>query len=111
MLEASKNAEPQSFETLLALSQAPAQPKTTPLLEALKAEKTAYKDKETILRSHAHYRDPTAILAPPAIRGDAAGAKKKGKEKEKEVAVPKGTVPGEGSGKKGKKAQTQAQGK
>jgi regulator of nonsense transcripts 3 len=31
--------------------------KTTPLLEALIAEKSALKDKEAILRNHAHYRD------------------------------------------------------
>ena len=37
-------------------------PKTTPLLEALKAEKSAHKDKEAILRNHSHYKDQPAGL-------------------------------------------------
>ncbi|KAG5219494.1 Smg-4/UPF3 family-domain-containing protein [Salix suchowensis] len=32
-------------------------PTTTPLLEALKAEKSAAKDREAILRNHAHYKE------------------------------------------------------
>jgi len=40
----------------VASAQPPPLPKTTPLLEALKAEKTAAKDKESILRNHAHYK-------------------------------------------------------
>ncbi|KAG1761120.1 Smg-4/UPF3 family-domain-containing protein [Suillus occidentalis] len=43
-----------------AASQPPAAPKTTPLLEALKAERSAQKDKEAILRNHAHYKDTSA---------------------------------------------------
>ncbi|KAG2361050.1 Smg-4/UPF3 family-domain-containing protein [Suillus spraguei] len=49
-----------SLEALIAASQPPAAPKTTPLLEALKAEKSAQKDKEAILRNHAHYKDTSA---------------------------------------------------
>ncbi|KAG1900207.1 Smg-4/UPF3 family-domain-containing protein [Suillus fuscotomentosus] len=59
-LEALNNAEKSehtSLEALIAASQPPAAPKTTPLLEALKAEKSAQKDKEAILRNHAHYKD------------------------------------------------------
>ncbi|KAG2159546.1 Smg-4/UPF3 family-domain-containing protein [Suillus bovinus] len=59
-LETLNNAEKSehvSLETLIAASQPPAAPKTTPLLEALKAEKSAQKDKEAILRNHAHYKD------------------------------------------------------
>ncbi|KAG1740497.1 Smg-4/UPF3 family-domain-containing protein [Suillus paluster] len=59
-LETLKNAEKAehvSLETLIAASQPPAPPTTTPLLEALKAEKSAQKDKEAILRNHAHYKD------------------------------------------------------
>lgn len=48
------------MDTLVAVSQSPPAPKTTPLLEALKAEKLAQKDRETILRSHAHYKDAGA---------------------------------------------------
>ena len=40
---------------LVASTQPVPQPKSTPLLEALKAEKSANKDKEAILRNHAHY--------------------------------------------------------
>lgn len=42
---------------LVAANRPPSPPKTTPLLEALKAEKSANKDKESILRNHAHYKD------------------------------------------------------
>ena len=42
-------------ERLVASTQPVPQPKSTPLLEALKAEKSANKDKEAILRNHAHY--------------------------------------------------------
>ena len=38
-------------------------PTTTPLLEALKAEKSAQKDKEAILRNHAHYKDPSTLAS------------------------------------------------
>jgi regulator of nonsense transcripts 3 len=47
----------------VAASQPPAPPTTTPLLEALKAEKSAQKDKEAILRNHAHYKDSAAVNA------------------------------------------------
>lgn len=42
---------------LVAASQPPPEPKSTPLLDALRAEKQAQRDKETILKAHAHYRD------------------------------------------------------
>ncbi|KAG1732134.1 Smg-4/UPF3 family-domain-containing protein [Suillus lakei] len=62
-LETLNNAEKSehvSLEALIAASLPPAPPKTTPLLEALKAEKSAQKDKEAILRNHAHYKDTVA---------------------------------------------------
>ena len=31
------------------------------MLEALKAEKSAQKDKEAIIRNHAHYKDPATL--------------------------------------------------
>ncbi|KAG0706582.1 Smg-4/UPF3 family-domain-containing protein [Suillus ampliporus] len=65
-LETLKNAEKAehvSLETLIAASQPPAPPTTTPLLEALKAEKSAQKDKEAILRNHAHYKDTVAAAS------------------------------------------------
>lgn len=51
-------------EHLVASTQPVPQPKSTPLLEALKAEKSANKDKEAILRNHAHYSQ----IIPPASR-------------------------------------------
>jgi hypothetical protein len=48
----------------VAASQPPAPPTTMPLLEVLKAEKSAQKDKEAILRNHAHYKDSAAANAP-----------------------------------------------
>jgi len=53
----SKPGDVETLETLIAASQPPPQPTTTPLLEALKAEKSAQRDKEAILRNHAHYKD------------------------------------------------------
>jgi regulator of nonsense transcripts 3 len=47
----------------VAASQPPAPPTTTPLLEALKAEKSAQKDKEAILHNHVHYKDSAAANA------------------------------------------------
>ncbi|KAG6878141.1 hypothetical protein C0993_011559 [Termitomyces sp. T159_Od127] len=115
-LRASETAEPPSLEALsfpaahadapqVAAAQPQPAPKTTPLLEALKAEKSAHKDKEAILRSHAHYKDNPTILAAPA-RGGASEAKKKGGK-----APAPAQTPAPESGKKGKKpAQPQGKG-
>lgn len=62
-LNNTEKSEHVSLEALIAASQPPAAPKTTPLLEALKAEKSAQKDKEAILRNHAHYKDISAASA------------------------------------------------
>ncbi|KAF8452661.1 Smg-4/UPF3 family-domain-containing protein [Boletus edulis BED1] len=59
-LKGTTKTESVSLEALIAASQPPPHPTTTPLLEALKAEKSAQKDKEAILRNHAHYKDVTA---------------------------------------------------
>ncbi|KAF5384129.1 hypothetical protein D9615_003352 [Tricholomella constricta] len=77
-LKASANPEPVSIESLIAASQPPPPPKTTPLLEALKAEKTAHKDKEAILRNHAHYKDPSVLATPRKEGGGGVDTKKKG---------------------------------
>ncbi|KAI6027017.1 Smg-4/UPF3 family-domain-containing protein [Pisolithus marmoratus] len=61
-LKKSEKPEPVSLEALVAAAQPAPPPTTTPLLEALKAEKLAQKDRETILRSHAHYKE-SAIAA------------------------------------------------
>ena len=99
----------------VAANQAPPMPKTTPLLEALKAEKSASKDKEAILRNHAHYKDPAILASTNALRGAHAAAAAASSAKD-EVGKKKGgpsTQPKEAAsadvGKKGKKAHiTQA---
>ncbi|KAL5520728.1 hypothetical protein ACEPAF_2730 [Sanghuangporus sanghuang] len=69
----SKPSETETIEALVAASQPPEQPKTTPLLEALRAEKQAQRDKETILKAHAHYRDRN-------LAKEELGSRKKGKQ-------------------------------
>lgn len=97
----------------VAANQAPPMPKTTPLLEALKAEKSASKDKEAILRNHAHYKDPAILASTNALRGAHAvvGASSKdeaGKKKGGPSTQPKEAAFAD-AGKKGKKAHvTQA---
>lgn len=54
------------------------EPKSTPLLDALRAEKLAQKDKETILKAHAHYRDAQVRGASSQL--DAIQASKRDKE-------------------------------
>ena len=63
----------------------PTLPTTTPLLEALKAEKSAQKDKEAILRNHAHYKDihAAAIHAP-------SSSKREDKKKATQTSNPSG---------------------
>ena len=50
-------------EHLVASTQPVPQPKSTPLLEALKAEKSANKDKEAIIRNHAHYSQNIPLVS------------------------------------------------
>ncbi|KJA25272.1 hypothetical protein HYPSUDRAFT_37761 [Hypholoma sublateritium FD-334 SS-4] len=104
-LKAAENAEPVSLETLIASAQPTPHPKTTPLLEALKAEKSANKDKEAILRNHAHYNN----MSVAALRKE---------EKKKATAAPPPKADANGnaaaansaqpSAKKGKKAAAAA---
>jgi regulator of nonsense transcripts 3 len=97
---------------LVAAIQHPALPKTTPLLEALKAEKLAQKDKESIIRNHAHYKDQPVGIATPTRKDDP-------KKKSGPIPIPKVAptaadasnvaTPGGGSGKKShKKGQAPA---
>ncbi|KAF5348862.1 hypothetical protein D9756_009757 [Leucocoprinus leucothites] len=84
-LNASSATEPTSIEALIASARPPSPPKTTPLLEALRVEKQAQKDKEAIIRNHPHYKDllngpsPSALRKEEkrkAARAEAAAAKK-----------------------------------
>ncbi|TFK25417.1 hypothetical protein FA15DRAFT_357273 [Coprinopsis marcescibilis] len=81
-LNAPTSSEPVTIDSLLAATRPPSPPKTTPLLEALKAEKSAQKDKEAILRNHAHYKDPAS-----AIAAGANGPPLSRKEEKKRAAV------------------------
>ncbi|KAF8273587.1 Smg-4/UPF3 family-domain-containing protein [Lactarius quietus] len=64
----------QLLEMLVASTERPAMPASTPLLDALKAEKSAQRDKEAIQRNHPHYKD-------------AAQASKKEESKKKAAAA------------------------
>jgi len=83
------------LESLIASTQPPPVPKTTPLIEALIAEKSAQRDKEAILRNHVHYKDQGAING-TSKRDD----KKKG---------PPAPPPPKPSGEQGKKSAKKAQ--
>ncbi|KAH9064533.1 Smg-4/UPF3 family-domain-containing protein [Lactarius vividus] len=64
----------QLLEMLVASTERPSMPASTPLLDALKAEKSAQRDKEAIQRNHPHYKD-------------AAQASKKEESKKKAAAA------------------------
>src|SRR5260221_6678833 len=64
---------------LVASTERPAMPTSTPLLDALKAEKSAQRDKEAIQRNHPHYKD-------------AAQASKKDDSKRKAAAAASGAT-------------------
>ena len=63
-----------SYSLPVASTERPAMPASTPLLDALKAEKSAQRDKEAIQRNHPHYKD-------------AAQASKKEESKKKAAAA------------------------
>ncbi|GBE83576.1 predicted protein [Sparassis crispa] len=71
-----KPFDAENLDTLIAAAQPPPPPTTTPLLEALKAEKSAQKDKEAIVRNHPHYKDQAGPTGHSA--GKKEDAKKKG---------------------------------
>ncbi|KAI0696522.1 Smg-4/UPF3 family-domain-containing protein [Cytidiella melzeri] len=66
-----------SLDNLIADKHISPPPTTTPLLEALKAEKSAQKDKEAIIRNHAHYKDMkvAATSTPAGAKRDVAKKK------------------------------------
>lgn len=70
----------QLLEMLVASTERPAMPASTPLLDALKAEKSAQRDKEAIQRNHPHYKD-------------AAQASKKEESKKKAAAAAAAATP------------------
>ncbi|KAF7762247.1 hypothetical protein Agabi119p4_8840 [Agaricus bisporus var. burnettii] len=90
-LNVQSNAEPVTIETLVASTRPASPPKTTPLLEALKAERQAQKDKEAIIRNHPHYKDLMNAPNPHAPR----------KEEKRKIA--RAEVPPPSVGKKPKK--------
>ncbi|KAG2007036.1 hypothetical protein CC2G_014764 [Coprinopsis cinerea AmutBmut pab1-1] len=83
-LNAATNTEPVTIDALLAATRPPSPPKTTPLLEALKAEKSAQKDKEAILRNHAHYKDQANLAA---VTGVTTSSSRKEEKKKAQAAA------------------------
>ncbi|KAF8964760.1 Smg-4/UPF3 family-domain-containing protein [Flammula alnicola] len=106
-LKASENAEPVTLESLIASTQPAPHPKTTPLLEALKAEKTANKDKEAILRNHAHYNQINVGPSRKEEKKKAGAASAPPPSKQSEIKTGNATNAAVASGKK---AQKKAQG-
>ncbi len=70
--------------SVVASTQPAPAPTTTPLLEALRAEKSAQKDKEAIQRNHAHYKDPAVVGGVVAT----PGVSRKEDTKKKTAAAP-----------------------
>ncbi|KAJ7079765.1 Smg-4/UPF3 family-domain-containing protein [Mycena belliarum] len=73
-LNAQPTGEHASLESLIAASQPPPPPKTTPLLEALKAEKAAQKEKETVIRQIQQAKRAEAKKNAPPSGAPANGA-------------------------------------
>ncbi|KIK82630.1 hypothetical protein PAXRUDRAFT_153590 [Paxillus rubicundulus Ve08.2h10] len=103
-LKSAEKNEPLPLEALIAASQPPPPPTTTPLLEALKAEKSAQKDKEAILRNHAHYKDPVAS----GLTSKKEEAKKKAAAATAAQVAKQPEPPAPPASKKGKKAAAAA---
>ncbi|KAF8153142.1 Smg-4/UPF3 family-domain-containing protein [Crassisporium funariophilum] len=109
-LKAAANAAPVTLESLIASTQTAPPPKTTPLLEALKAEKSANKDKEAILRNHAHYNQTNSGILRKEDKKKAGLPSQPQASKASDAAVTGGSNGLGTSGKKaGKKGQNQAQ--
>ncbi|KAJ7132920.1 Smg-4/UPF3 family-domain-containing protein, partial [Mycena filopes] len=101
-------AEPLSLESLIAANQPPPAPKTTPLLEALKAEKAAQREKETAIRQIAQQKrdeakkKSAAAAAPVASTSGGPMSKKAAK---KAAAAASGAATKAGSGAAGPSKQ------
>lgn len=98
-------------DLLVASTQPVPQPKSTPLLEALKAEKSANKDKEAILRNHAHYNQ---VISPASRKEEKKKATPASHPQASQVSEGTSTnvinnVVATGSKKSSKKGQPHAQ--
>ncbi|KAI0060013.1 hypothetical protein BV25DRAFT_1004676 [Artomyces pyxidatus] len=89
----------QLLENLIASTERQPMPKSTPLLEALKAEKSAQKDKEAILNNHSHYKDGGS---------GASGSKKEDSKKKGGAAAKSAAAGGEAPPTMGKRAAKRA---
>ncbi|KAH8112273.1 Smg-4/UPF3 family-domain-containing protein [Phellopilus nigrolimitatus] len=109
-----KPSESDALETLIAASQHtthPQEPKSTPLLDALRAEKQAQRDRETILKAHAHYHRASGRDIDKGI--DDASTRRRGKQPQTPAQAERdegGSAPGQGKrnrrGGAGRKAET-----
>lgn len=107
-INSSSNLDDSEFLSVAA-SKPPPEPETTPLLEALRADKQAQRDRETILKAHAHYQ-----------RGDVDGTGTSGRRRGgKAIAVPPpqadkddgGATGSGGKRRRGKKGEGKERGK
>ncbi|KAI0753310.1 Smg-4/UPF3 family-domain-containing protein, partial [Daedaleopsis nitida] len=103
----SKPFDADTLETLIASTQPAPLPTTTPLLEALKAEKSAQKDKEAIIRNHAHYKESAALASASSKKDDKkkAAAAAAAKEKATDIAGKKGGKKAAAAAKAGQQVQ------
>ncbi|KAJ6530391.1 Smg-4/UPF3 family-domain-containing protein [Mycena vulgaris] len=92
-LNAQASGEPASLESLIAANQAPPPPKTTPLLEALKAEKAAQREKETAIRQIVQAKRDDAKKKNATAPTPAAPLSKKAAKKAAAAAAAAGNAP------------------
>ncbi|KAJ7797651.1 Smg-4/UPF3 family-domain-containing protein [Mycena olivaceomarginata] len=93
-------AEPVSLESLIAANRAPSPPKTTPLLEALKAEKALQKEKESAIRQIAQQKKKAAAAAAPAASTSGAPLSKKAAKKAAAAAAAAASASAQGQAPK-----------
>ncbi|KAJ7367272.1 Smg-4/UPF3 family-domain-containing protein [Mycena albidolilacea] len=93
-------AEPVSLESLIAANRAPSPPKTTPLLEALKAEKALQKEKESAIRQIAQQKKKANAAAAPAASTSGAPLSKKAAKKAAAAAAAAASASAQGQAPK-----------
>ncbi|KAI0267309.1 Smg-4/UPF3 family-domain-containing protein [Gloeopeniophorella convolvens] len=98
----------QLLEMLVASTERPSMPTSTPLLEALKAEKSAQRDKEAIQRNHPHYKEAKQSSKKEEAKKAAAAAKEASTAKQSgDPAAPVGKRAAKKAAAAAQKASTQ----
>ncbi len=76
------------YNTLLVAStERPAMPASTPLLDALEADKSAQRDKEAIQRNHSHYKDAAQAPKRDESKKKAAAAESKPRKQVRKCTI------------------------